>query len=445
MTDEIARLNKRLPPDRSKAPVYKIADSLIKQALMLVFAMGSSMFTFAGAENTALAASKVTWPTPQTSRTPIRGRKTTLTYADGSQVDVVVKTAARAQISLVTWRKYGVAQTKLNYNPLGAIRIFYGGGRRKLRTTVHFSNFRPAPQYKRSFIFVGHINGGSSPITVRSTGGTFKGWRRVGSPFPLASNSRSSISWQPRLGRFVTNAPIGNDSMGIIVDTGKLQQGSAITLTFNQPMNDAVLISLGVEVDTDKACKPNNAAACGCATCGEVMNNCGQAVECGTCNAPAVCGGGGTPNTCGVPPCATCGEAKQYICDRAKEEPQCVSTADAAKHLLEGGLCGPCVDDSEETCKPDNAAACGCASCGEVMNNCGQEVRCGFCNPPAVCGGGGTLNTCGVPPCAPCGEAKQYICVRGDEEADTETQCVSNTDTVTHLLEGGLCGPCIDR
>jgi len=35
------------------------------------------------------------------------------------------------------------------------------------------------------------------------------------------------------------------------------------------------------------------------ANCGQVADGCGKLLDCGTCLAPQICGGGGTANVCG--------------------------------------------------------------------------------------------------------------------------------------------------
>ena len=91
------------------------------------------------------------------------------------------------------------------------------------------------------------------------------------------------------------------------------------------------------------------------ATCGPVGDGCGGVIDCGSCTGPESCGGGGTLFTCG-------------------------SSADVS-------------------CNPRTCAAAG-ATCGAVSDGCGgMTADCGDCPTGETCGGGGTANKCGAPPC----------------------------------------------
>jgi len=82
--------------------------------------------------------------------------------------------------------------------------------------------------------------------------------------------------------------------------------------------------------------------------CGSISDGCGGTLTCGTCSAPATCGGGGKANVCG------------------------------------GG------------CTPTTCAAQG-KNCGSIPDGCGGTLSCGTCSAPQTCGGGGTPNVCGSP------------------------------------------------
>jgi hypothetical protein len=82
--------------------------------------------------------------------------------------------------------------------------------------------------------------------------------------------------------------------------------------------------------------------------CGPVADGCGGILMCGSCTAPATCGGGGLNGVCGSP-----------------------------------GVCTPM------TCQQQGYA------CGQVGDGCGNLLTCGSCPQPTFCGGGGTAGVCG--------------------------------------------------
>jgi hypothetical protein len=90
-------------------------------------------------------------------------------------------------------------------------------------------------------------------------------------------------------------------------------------------------------------------------SCGPAGNGCGGSLNCGSCTAPQVCGGGG-PGQCGV------------------VTSSCLPTTCAALDL----------------------------SCGPGGDGCGAALDCGSCPAPQTCGGGGQRGRCGSPPaCVP--------------------------------------------
>lgn len=99
----------------------------------------------------------------------------------------------------------------------------------------------------------------------------------------------------------------------------------------------------------DEDCVPRTCESQGF-NCGEATDGCGQPLECGTCSAPASCGGGGQENVCG--------------CTAQKKE------------------CSAGVE------------------CGVEPDDCGGTISCGTCTAPEVCGGRGVEKTCGIPAAA---------------------------------------------
>ncbi len=113
----------------------------------------------------------------------------------------------------------------------------------------------------------------------------------------------------------------------------------------------------GSGLDADAGLAGGDAAACepaSCssarADCGTIPDGCSGTVDCGVCQAPATCGGGGLSNICGCQPLA-------------------------------------CIDES--------------ADCGVVPDGCGGTIDCGTCTGPESCGGGGVPNRCGEGTCTP--------------------------------------------
>jgi hypothetical protein len=110
-----------------------------------------------------------------------------------------------------------------------------------------------------------------------------------------------------------------------------------------------------------------DAVACGqevCAArgkdCGDVIDSCGETIDCGDCTQPETCGGGGT-NVCGEGECTprTCADAQ--------------------------------------------------ALCGHPSNGCNGVLDCGPCTGPQSCGGGGTSFTCGCGPIASSADASHRM------------------------------------
>ncbi|MGI5865588.1 MAG: WD40/YVTN/BNR-like repeat-containing protein, partial [Myxococcales bacterium] len=137
-------------------------------------------------------------------------------------------------------------------------------------------------------------------------------------------------------------------------------------------------------------------------------DNCGQprTASCGSCASPESCGGGGTPNQCGC----TSNETSAQLCQRYGLNCGTVTVQDGCLQPKTVN-CGSC--QLPETCGGggyDNV--CGCVgetdwsychdhgfNCGSVSwtDRCGQarSADCGSCSSPYVCGGEGEANVCG--------------------------------------------------
>ena len=145
-------------------------------------------------------------------------------------------------------------------------------------------------------------------------------------------------------------------------------------------------------------------------TCGENSDGCGKVLQCGTCTAPAYCGGGGF---------SQCGGNSQTKPDGA---PACTPTTCAALGFTCGAAgdgcggtlsCGSCAQpqfcggggfskcggndgllpDGAAPCTPTTCNALG-FTCGYAGDGCGGALQCGACTAPGYCGGGG-FNLCG--------------------------------------------------
>jgi hypothetical protein len=147
-------------------------------------------------------------------------------------------------------------------------------------------------------------------------------------------------------------------------------------------------------------CTPLTCADLG-ADCGQQADGCGNTLDCGTCTAPAYCGGGG-PSKCGADPCTP------LTCDQLGAS--CGMQGDGCGKLID---CGSCT--APQTCGGSGVPnVCGgmmctpksCAdqgyNCGPVADGCGGLVDCGMCTVAGeFCGGGGKPNVCGsnIPVC----------------------------------------------
>jgi len=150
----------------------------------------------------------------------------------------------------------------------------------------------------------------------------------------------------------------------------------------------------GKDPCTPKTCAELNAS------CGQQGDGCGNLIDCGTCTAPQTCGGGGVPNACGGTSCTskTCAQMG-YNCgpvaDGCGGLVQCGSCTKAGDICGGGGpnVCGstapPCV---KKTCADWGA------NCGPVSDGCGGIIQCGSCTSPNCCGCGGSSSVCGGAP-----------------------------------------------
>lgn len=158
------------------------------------------------------------------------------------------------------------------------------------------------------------------------------------------------------------------------------------------------------------------------AVCGNVTNNCGHNVTCGTCTPPDTCDT--STHTCLPPGCSCdgkecgdddgCGSPCVVACpgiDTCEEKPvgsgvyMCVCDDSDTSDDCAGLECGDSVDDCgnfitcPDTCVPPEtcsgntcsctpdpfATTCSAVECGNTTNNCLQNVDCGGCPGSDVC------------------------------------------------------------
>ncbi len=140
------------------------------------------------------------------------------------------------------------------------------------------------------------------------------------------------------------------------------------------------------------------------ATCGKQGDGCGGLIDCGTCTAPASCGGGGVPNECGISgadggvctpkKCADMGYNCGPVADGCGGLATCGTCTVAGESCGGGGKPNVC-GGSTSTCLKKTCTDWG-ANCGPVSDGCGGlTASCGTCTSPATCGGGGAASVCG--------------------------------------------------
>jgi hypothetical protein len=207
--------------------------------------------------------------------------------------------------------------------------------------------------------------------------------------------------------------------------------------------------------DGGSSCTPTTCSALGF-DCGPAADSCGGLLQCGTCAAPQICGGGGF-SKCGLPPgigpdggavsgctpttCAALG----YTCGAAADgcgglvqcgsctAPQTCGSGGFSKCGLPPGIGpdgGPIV-----SCTPTTCAARG-YDCGPASDGCGALLQCGTCTLPQTCGSGG-FNKCGLP---------SGVGPDGSSSSCTPKTCQSQTincgpagDGCGNLLSCGTC------
>jgi len=198
-------------------------------------------------------------------------------------------------------------------------------------------------------------------------------------------------------------------------------------------------VSVGVPPQPP-SCTKNTCASLG-ATCGSLSDGCGGVLNCGTCVAPASCGGGGTPNQCGNnctrTTCGAQGANCGMIADGCGEILSC-GTCVAPATCGGGGTANVC---GTPVCSPKICSDVG-AQCGFISDGCGGLVDCGTCTSPAICGGGGTPNVCSTGTCTPsgnCGSANCGFVSDGCGDSVSCGTCPTGFACVAGVCTGTTC------
>jgi hypothetical protein len=161
--------------------------------------------------------------------------------------------------------------------------------------------------------------------------------------------------------------------------------------------------------DGGSLCMPQSCSSLGY-NCGPASDGCGNLLNCGTCTAPAFCGGGGFSqcggnsavvdaggNVCVPKTCAQQGLGCGPAGDGCGNQISC-GTCMAPEFCGGGGFsqCGgdsAALDGGGGVCTPTTCTTLG-FNCGFAGDGCGNMLNCGTCTAPQFCGAGG-FNVCG--------------------------------------------------
>jgi hypothetical protein len=157
-------------------------------------------------------------------------------------------------------------------------------------------------------------------------------------------------------------------------------------------------VSPSLFVDSSTGCVPKTCNDLG-ADCGPHGDGCGNVIQCGTCVAPAFCGGGGA-NKCGT----GTGDASVACTPKTCTDLAvgCGPQGDGCGNVIQCGDCtlpqicggagpskcgGSTLGDGStaNNCVPTTCAALG-KNCGPVADGCGGLLSCGACPSGAICG-----------------------------------------------------------
>jgi hypothetical protein len=201
----------------------------------------------------------------------------------------------------------------------------------------------------------------------------------------------------------VESQPDNNPLTGMVFPN-ECPGGATGAMTPQEKLLEFMLFNLTSCV-TPPACTPKTCAAFP-GKCGVQGDGCGGVTaNCGTCMAPNTCGGGGTPSVCGYPSGGTCtprtcanysGTCGQQSDGCGGLTPSCGTCA--APAVCGGGGTPSVCGYPSASCTPLTCASFPATTCGEQSDGCGGHTA--FCNPctaPATCGGAGVASQCGYP------------------------------------------------
>jgi len=170
-------------------------------------------------------------------------------------------------------------------------------------------------------------------------------------------------------------------------------------------LDDASLGDAGPPLAPDAACITDPAWCNG--RCDTTTDNCGQPIDCGTCEAGVSC----FSNVCGCMPESTAAACAGAQCGQA------INNCNLAVNCGVSGSasCPPndvCLADAGTCCTPDNGTACGGRCQVQVANNCGVTIGCPSCPGGQVCVGGQCCTPvgCSADCVDSCGQPSQACC-----------------------------------
>ena len=233
-----------------------------------------------------------------------------------------------------------------------------------------------------------------------------------------------------KLGRWLGALSVASATAVVVASCGSGGGGSAFG--YGDAGHDGSFIDDVSIPDSPGLVRPEGSTGCTpktCASegwqCGQNGDGCGNVLDCGTCDYPAFCGGGGY-SKCGGN--ITIGRDGGPICNPttcASLGYDCGIAGDGCGNAI---TCGTCTDpqycggggfnkcggsnglgpDGGVPCTPSTCAGLG-YNCGTAADGCGGLLQCGTCTDPQYCGGGGFdicggnngLGPDGAPPCKP--------------------------------------------